>query len=277
MTSLILLLLICAGILILYFKAKDRFKVYVPGTVNVITGAPKTCKSALTLHLALKDYRSRYIHYWIAKNIFFKKNLEKPLFYSNIPLANVHYVPLSNDLLLRKTRFAYGSVIFIDEFYLIADSQMYKDNEINVNLSLLMKLIGHETHGGSVWLNTQNRSDLHYSVKRCCLSYIYIFKKQSIPFFMTLSARELLNSEELDITNTIQDDPQHDLSFRRFFIPKSIFKKYDPYSYSLLTDNLNVDTNSRYQKYSHAFLKQSNILSLKRVKSIYKEVNQDGK
>ena len=77
-----------------------------------------------------------------------------PLIYSNVPLA-MPYVPLTDDLLLRKKRFVYGSVIYVQEASLVADSQLIRDMDVNERLMLFNKLIGHETKGGVIIYDTQ--------------------------------------------------------------------------------------------------------------------------
>ena len=67
------------------------------------------------------------------------------------------YVPLTDDLLLRKKRFVYGSVIYVQEASLVADSQLIRDMDINERLMLFNKLIGHETKGGVIIYDTHSR------------------------------------------------------------------------------------------------------------------------
>ena len=94
------------------------------------------------------------------------------------------YVKITEDLLLRKVRPRFGSVIFIDEASLVADSQLIKDMELNETLLLFNKLIGHETKGGCVIYDTQCISDVHFSIKRSLSEYFYIHHLTKwTPFF----------------------------------------------------------------------------------------------
>lgn len=77
--------------------------------------------------------------------------MEKPLLYSNIPLAVDGFTPLTLDLIQRKERFRYGSVIYVCESSLVADSMSFKDPLLNENMLLLNKLIAHETRGGYIF------------------------------------------------------------------------------------------------------------------------------
>ena len=80
-----------------------------------------------------------------------------PLFYTNVKFSfgninkekrhrldkNIRLV--TNDLMLRNVRFNYGSVIYVQECSLLADNMDYNDKKRNIELSLLNKLIAHET------------------------------------------------------------------------------------------------------------------------------------
>ena len=129
----------------LVWKFGKHFKRIRCGAFVAFTGGVKCGKSSVSFNVALREFRARKRVYLVRK--FFGKKEEEPLLYSNIPLA-VPYVPLTQELLLRKERFNYKSVIFIDEASLVADSMSFKDDSINDSLRDLTKLIGHETHGG---------------------------------------------------------------------------------------------------------------------------------
>lgn len=218
---------------------------FVVNQVNLITGAPKTGKTLTALYLAKQDFNKRVFKTKF-KNFFrrlFRKDLiEMPLFYSTIPVS-FPYVPLTEDILMRVTRPRFNSVIFIDEAYLVADSMSFKDDGVNESLSLFNKLIGHEMHGGSLWYNTQNVHDCHFAMKRVATTYLFLQSKQNYPFFMRINCRELINSEEVAVQNTTDKDVQDDPSFHTLMIPKTYFKKYDCYAYSILTDYLPVEEN----------------------------------
>ena len=109
--------------LVLYNKL---FKMLKLSNVALFTGGVKTGKSTLSVYCALRKYK-RALFAWKLKRAFLllfpkkKEKLEMPLLYSNVPLK-CDYVPLTEDLVLRKKRFAYGSVIYIQEASLLADS-----------------------------------------------------------------------------------------------------------------------------------------------------------
>lgn len=229
-------------IIFLYIINKRRKKL-VLNTVNVITGAPKTGKTLLAVRIAIKEIKKRQFKTKVY-NLFHRKKREMPLLYTNAPVK-FPFVLLTEDLLLRRKRFAYKSVILIQEAYNVADSMSYQDLITNDNLSLLTKLIGHETRGGLMLLETQNVHDLHFAFKRCATSYIYITStNKKIPFLINLKCRELVNSDEVHITNIVTDDIQDDESFHNLWFTKKWFKYYDCYCYSALTDDLEVDVNA---------------------------------
>ena len=174
--------------IVLFFIAKfmKQFKVAKIGSLCLVNGGVKCGKSTLSVSIVRSEYKSRvrktkFMNFF--RKLFHKPLKELPLLYSNVPLA-CPYVPLTDDLLLRKKRFVYGSVIYCQEASLVADSQLIRDMDINQRLLLFNKLIGHETKGGVIVYDTQCISDLHYSIKRCLSNYIYVHHLVKwVPFF----------------------------------------------------------------------------------------------
>jgi hypothetical protein len=116
----------------------------------------------------------------------------------------------------------------------------FKDTELNDNLLLFNKLVGHETKGGSIFYDTQSISDNHYAVKRCLASYFYIHHNVKIPLIcLVLYVREMKFSEDNSAVNVIQEDLEKELM--RVIVPWSSLKLYDRYCYSVLTDHLPVN------------------------------------
>lgn len=236
--------------LVLYFKF---FKRPVLPCVYLITGAPKTGKSNLSVTLAVKTYKKNlrfyyyklwfyYALYYISgKKIIFVFTLEKPMLYSNMPLATVRYNEFTLDLLLRKKRFPYKSVILLDEVSMIADSMLFKDKKINDALTSFVQLIGHETKSGTLICNTQDLSNCHYAFKRCTGTYMYLYASRHIPFFNIYYGVELLNCESNQggVNNVINGDIQKNM-YRMIFSSK-YFKMYDNHYLSTLTDSLPIE------------------------------------
>lgn len=203
----------------------------------MVNGAVKTGKSTLSIHLAYKTYRKNLRRYKI-KSLFNKK-IEKPLFYSNIPLK-FEYVPISNEILTRTKRIPYGSVVYLGEFSLVADNMFYKTGSAfqNENLMLFMKLFGHETGGsGKLFIDTQAVGDLPVNVRRCLSRYLYIERCiKWIPFILIFKVRELMFSEDNSSINTFSSDIEDNC--KTLIISKRIWSKFDYCCYSTFTDNL---------------------------------------
>lgn len=218
-----------------------KFKKPKISCMALVTGGVKAGKSTFSCALALSKYKSqvrkvRFANFF--RRIFRKELFEKPLLYSNVPL-NCEYVPLTDDLLLRKQRFVYRSVIYAQEASLIADSQLIKDLDINQRLLLFNKLIGHETKGGYLVYDTQCINDNHYSVKRCISEYFYIHDTVKwIPFILLCHVRELRYSDDGQEINVYEGDVEE--SMRTVLVSKRIWKMFDAYCYSVLTDHLPV-------------------------------------
>lgn len=237
-------ILIIGALFFVIHIIRKKFKTPKCDSMVCVTGGVKSGKSTFSFHVAYKTYRrnlrSVKIRNFIAK-IFNKEQSEIPLFYTTIPVA-VPHVLLTKDLLLRNMRFNFKSVIWVDEASILADSMEYKDLDVNERLLLFNKLIAHETHGGTIVYNTQSITDLHYSIKRCVSELFYVHSTYKwIPFFLIVTVREERYSEDGLAINTYNEDVED--SLKRVIVRKSVWKKFDCYAYSSMTDDKPVYDN----------------------------------
>lgn len=252
MKYLIYIILIC---IILFFihKFLSKYKYPKIGAIGVFVGGVKSGKSAISVGTAISYYKKAKRKWKLQKALIkivnkFKKNKykypEEPLLYSSIPLKGIPYTELTREHLLRKKRFNYKSIVLLDEASLIADSQLIKDKEINTQLLLFFKLFGHETHGGKCIINTHCISDLHYALKRTTSDYFYIHHLAVNPLFTITYLREERYSEDGTTVNTYDEDVEQ--SLKKCIMFKNIYKKYDPFTFSILTDDLETKNKTVY-------------------------------
>lgn len=255
------------------------FKIPKHGNMILVTGGVKTGKSTLSVRLVYKIWKKQiwkyrlynYVFYPLLHRIFknkFKEKKDRPLIYSNIPLS-IPFVPVTQELLMRKQRFVYGSVIYLCESSLVADSMLYKDETINEQLLLFNKLIGHETKGGYLIYDTQSVQDNHFSVKRCLNSYFYIHHTVKIPFFLLMYVREMFYSDDNSSVNAVTEDLEETLKI--VVVPKSTWKMFDCYCYSAFTDHLPVASREKYA----SSLKIDKLCTFRHFKSISKVFQKD--
>lgn len=254
MGDLIMIIIIvglCVLALWLYFKF---FKLYKVKNIVFVDGSLGTGKSFFSVSLAVRLYKKELFKYKVKKFVLGAlgclspkyrerlSSLEEPVLYSNIRLRKVKFTRLTADLILRKNyRFAYKSVLLIDEFSLMADQFLFKDRDTSERLSNFFKLWRHETHGGYVVINSQSTSDLHYSIKYVLSDYLYIHHKTRAPFVSILKVQEMVYCADKDgahIVNARNDDVETNL--RMMFVFNKYFKYYDSYCYSIFTDGLPV-------------------------------------
>lgn len=256
-------LLIVVGIAILLFVIFRKCKLPKIGSLACFTGGVKAGKSAVSLHFAVRTYK-RVRFSWRIKcffcKLFRKQKPEEPLFYSNIPLRKIKYVPLTREHLLRKVRLNWGSVVFLDEVSLVADSQLIRNGQINFQLLLFAKLFGHSC-GGLLIFNSQQITDLHYAFKRCTSQYFYVHHTTKLPFLRLSYLREERYSEDGTTVNNYDGDVESTL--KRIVYFSSIYKKYDAYCYSVLTDDLPTKNEIKYNG-KHDSLKTTNIVSFRK-------------
>lgn len=256
--SVIIVVLLLLLLIFLYIAYVRNFKKIVLGAVNLITGGVKTGKSLLSCELSEKEYKKRHKSWWIKKHIF-KKDIEEPLFYTNVKMSfgslkakkphkldkNIRLIEL--DTLLREKRLAYKSVVYVCESSLLSDNMDYQNQIRNCEMSLFNKLFGHETKGGCLIYDTQSMLDNHYSIKRVLSTYQFIQKNKNFGLFRILYIREMVNGESLaSATNNVNEDI--DFSVRKYLVWRWWYKRYDCYYYSYLTDNLPVSNTSFEEK-----------------------------
>lgn len=243
--TIILIALIVLGVILLYIAYRKNFKVLNTPSVCLVTGGVKTGKSLLTVCLSMKAYRKAHRKWFFASRILHRK-VEEPLYYTNVYTtfgngrkphkldSRIRRVTLES--LLRQERFAYKSVIYIQEASLMADNMDFKNVDRNIDLSLFAKLIAHETRGGQLYLDTQSVLDVHYAFKRVSSTFLFIQKNVNFGLFHILYVREMINTE--NGVNNFDDDV--DETTRKVLIPCWWHHRYDRYEYSYLTDSLNV-------------------------------------
>lgn len=254
---------ILVGLFLLWWFVLRKFKIPKLMAITMFTGGVKVGKSAVSLFFAIKTYkrvhRAWYLRRFLCR-LLHRVEPEEPLFYSNIPLRYIKYCELLPEHLMRTKRMNFGSVAFVDEAALMADSRvaLIKDGKVNEQLLLFFKLYGHATHGGKLFINSQQISDLHVALRRCTASYFYIHHLTSVPFFKIPLLREERYAEDGTAVNSYDGDVED--SLKRVIMRSNIFKKYDSYCYSFFTDDLPTDNREQYRD-KHDSLKAERIIS----------------
>lgn len=272
MSSIIFLFIIIAVLVLLYY-ARVKCKLPKIGSLAVINGGVKCGKSTFAVALAMKEFKRRVrrtkVRNFFIKLLTKKEQLPLPKLYSNIPLA-VPYCEITEDLLMRRKRFEYNSVIYINEASLLADSKAISDEQVNIQLLLFFKLIGHETKGGCVILDTHTIADLHYAIKRTTSEYFYIHHLTKwVPFFMIAYVQECRYSD--DNSSIFAQNVDLEDTLKKVIIPKSTWKKFDSYCFSYLTDSLPKEDREKIA----IDLKAKNILSFNPKFTLIGNINKE--
>lgn len=247
-----LFIIIVVAFIIAYIFLFSYLKRMRFGNLTLVTGGVKTGKTQLAVCMVYKRYK-RQLAKWRRQCRRAQRKYEplpeKPLIYSNMPIGKkgMVYSPLTLDLILGKTRFRYGSVVYYNEASLIAGSKDIKDEELNDHLLKFFKLCAHFTMGGYVILDTQSPQDVHYTIKRSLSTYYDIQRRITLPIVSLIVLREnkLVDGENTVAIDT-QIDPQDKLvegGKKWYFRPllNKWWKYYDQYAYSVLVEDLPVE------------------------------------
>lgn len=248
----VFIIVILILVLFIYFKVFRKQKVLNYGCLLLITGGIKCGKTTTSMkyidmeyNKSLKMYRKYLRKQAIFKKLF-KKDLpdaEMPLIYSNVPL-NVPYVQLTLDLIKRQNfRFAYGSIVYINEVNFLANQWDTKDYTTNFYLNAFNKLFGHELHSltgydGLMIVDTQALKDCHYAFKNCISTFNFISSKKSfLHFWLKLGIREYVYCDGVE--NSVVSDNEDNVKY--LYVSKKYFKWFDCANMSRFTDSLPVD------------------------------------
>ena len=230
----IFILIIILVVLFFIFKRSKKLSM---DSVVMINGCIGSGKSLLSVKIACSSINKAHGIWWRRKYIYSKvfkkmKDDEEPLLYSNIPVRSKFYVPLDNDILLRRKRMNYHSVLLIDESSLLATSLDYKNRDLSEDLSLFLKLVRHSVRGSyrNIWgtypnviVNTQSKNDNHYAFDRTINQVLFLTKSINIPFFKVVWCRDLLLIDS--VVNDFDDDIKESLATRWYLIPKISFNE----------------------------------------------------
>lgn len=267
-TKFLILFILIAVALFFVRRFLNKFKFPKITCVAVFTGDVKVGKSGVSLACAKSKYRQ--VHFAWRVRCFFMKLFrrqdlpEEPLFYSNIELAGIKYNELTLDHILRKKRFNFKSVVFVDEASLLCDCYLSKDHpELSTELLKFFKLFGHMTHNGYCILNSQQISDLHIALRKITSQYFYIHETSSkyIPFIAYCRMREERYTEDGSTLNVYDKDVED--SLKTCIFNKRVFKQYDPYCYSILTDNKDTCNIEKYNEIG-SNLKANKLISFRK-------------
>ena len=257
------------GIGIFLFVRSKKLKL---PNVYLITGGVKTVKSFLSVALAIKQYKKNY-RMALIKRVFQKLfNLELseiPMLYSNMKLRNIKYNLFTVDMLERRVRIPYKSVVLIDEASLLADSMSYKNDDINERLMLFVKLFGHYSKGGTMIINTQSLHDMHFSFKRGISTYLWIHSKTKLPFITKMKVQEMMFSDDTNKSVNVNITGDIEESTKDLFILNKYYKYYDCFCYSIFTDSKPIYVNYENKVLTrHDSLKTPSIVSVREFKSL---------
>lgn len=250
MIAIILIAVIGVIIIIRYVSI---IKILKNGNFILIDGTIKSGKSLLTIWLAI----------WKVK-LYNLLHLKKKIYiYSNIPLKT-KYIPITLKMIERKVNIIPRSIVIFDEASLIADSMLYNDKLINEEIQLFVKLFAHWSKGGTLIYNTQNYKDLHFDIKRCVSNYYAIVKSSKTLFFHKL---------ELKQVTIIEDNSQISEDTIKVYVPKFIYKYYDRYCFSILTDS-NIIYDKVVDNRKAKNLKQGNIITFRKFRTINNDTSK---
>lgn len=231
-------ILVIALILFLVLRFFWKHRLPPVSCVTLVTGGVKSGKSSFAVWYCVLEHFIRWLSAHIY-NFFHKKKREIPCLYSNIPLKYFGYRKLTRELLLRQERFYYGSVVYINEASLLADSMMFKDEELNEVLMLFNKLYGHETYGGLLMYDTQSLADCHFAIKRCISEYVHLDGKRRALFGLLINYRRMKMTTAQESMDVNVFDGKED-ERPEVFIPSLVWKIFDAYCFSILTDDLPI-------------------------------------
>lgn len=261
-------------IIYIYFKFFKRIKLR---NICFIDGTLGSGKTALSVNIAIRQYKHNVRMVKISNKIlFWKEEQPMPQLYSNIPLKNIEYVQLTKELITRQKRFEYKSVVLWDEISLSISQMDYQDKIINERLVEFFKLFRHETKGGYLICNSQSINDIHFALRYTLTDYIYIHRKIGNKYFPPLINIFMLEERTYNADNSSLTIKNEDIekSMKIYISGKRFFKKYDTYNHSTYTDKLQVENKTLLLE-DKKDLKSKYIVSYKDLLFIYDHYTEE--
>lgn len=251
---------------------RHRYGMPATNSVDLVTGAVKVGKSTFSVWLCVITHLRAVIKWawWKVKPWHWGKEKEFPLLYSNVPIKYWWYREFTIEHLKREKRFNFGSVVYLQEVSFVADSMAYKDDRLNEQLMLFVKLFGHETHGGKMIIETQSLDDCHYAFKRCIGGYIHLTASKKF-FGLKIQYRRNVFTSNMAINTNVYDGKESEI--KEVWVPFIVWRMFDAFTYSVLTDNLDTKNVGGY----NGNLKTENIITARPLKTIHKEIENNEK
>lgn len=221
-------LLVAFGFFV-FWCFKHRSPVDIRETIIAFTGGLGSGKTADAVHYGRRIYR---------RNVLFcrRHRLEKPAFYSNIPVRigfKEKCRILNNDITLLRTSIPEYSVVLIDEIGSYCSQFDYKVKNAD-RFDEFVRFFRHYINGTLICTD-QCSENIVLQVRRRINTVHNLQKFRKWPFlpFCTVDMREITTSEEIkSIVNKTDEDDFSD-GFRRTWFLGNPFKFYDSRCYSV--------------------------------------------
>lgn len=236
-----LLIIIIVSVLIAATITIRSLRKPLVGDLHLIDGGVKKGKTAHAVMLVIKLHK-KAMRKWKKHG----KNGTAPVLYSNVPIINYPYTPITKELLEMKVAPVPGSIFYINEVSLLSGSKDIKNEYINDTFLKFYKLCSHITMGGKVILDTQNVFDMHYTIKRSLSTYWHIKNAITIPkigILQLIECREVVDPEirteqQLQMEDNAENIIKKLTPRSKFiaFVPATVWKKYDRYAYHSLVE-----------------------------------------
>lgn len=214
-TILILLLIFCAVFVVYTVIFISKSSKVNNNTVVVFTGGLGSGKTFLGVKTAIKSYR-KALFKWRFNKIFSikKRNCEKPLLFSNIPINYGRFIKrkysekLIAEHLLMYFKIPENSVVFIDEVGQFASQNDYNNQVITDLLQEFIRFFRHYVNGRLIMTDQSNSNIVVQIRRRVNVVYNLLdFKKVTFGFFYKISFFKMISAEDnLQNNNNVNSD-----------------------------------------------------------------------
>jgi len=235
----VLIILLILVIILTIVIVKQYIGSYTVGDENIVlfSGAPGTNKTYLCVKYAIKRYNKQIFKYYLKrfknKVLFWRKkeDLEKPRFYSNIPVRlnkKEWSYKLDKEHLLLVKKINKGSVIVIDEIGEVANQYSYNNVLVQVNFQELVRFVRHYGQEWFIYSTEQAIENVVVQVRRRLALNLILYKLRKYPFrfYKVLLKEEIINSPAMSLM------PSDKVFYVFGRYRKSKKKYYDTHCYS---------------------------------------------
>jgi hypothetical protein len=234
--------------------------------VFFVSGAPGTGKDLICSDYALKRYtcamRKYNFAHFVSKLTRKPCNVEKPAFYSSVPILLKREVKLfgkvlkpaiiskslTKSILLLQDRVPNGSIVYISDINRFVNQWSYKLPCVQKNIAEFISEYRQYSKGGYFICNCQQSDQVAKEIRNCFGSCINLLHHHHFAFVHWSEMRRVSLGENVTAIETKNNDDKNTNRSNLFVLVNPFIRRYDTYAYYGRVAEMDVCASNPYKK-----------------------------